>query len=194
MALQLPRERRRFTVDDYYKMAEVGILRPDDRVELLDGEIVQMSPIGSAHAAGVTRVTNAFYARVGDRAVIRVQNPIHLGDHSEPEPDMALLRPRAELYARAHPRPADVLLVVEVADTSAAFDRRVKLPLYACAAIPETWLLVVGAVPSRWIALEVHRDPTPDGYRQIRRLRRGQRLSPLALPNLEVSVDELLGP
>jgi Uma2 family endonuclease len=196
MAVQF--QRRRFTVDDYYQMARAGILKPDDRVELIDGEIVQLSPIGSPHATGVTRVTNVCYGHFTDRAVIRVQNPVHLDGHSEPEPDVALLRPRDDLYASGHPGPADVLLIIEVADTSSAYDRRVKLPLYARFGIPETWLLLVESadgteVSRRRPALEVHRGPSLDGYKEVRRLRRGQRIAPLAFPDVEIAVDDLLG-
>jgi Uma2 family endonuclease len=146
MALQLPR--RRFTVEDYYKMAEAGILTEDDRVELLDGEIVQMSPIGPRHANAVDRANRAFSRRVGDAAVVRVQNPIRLSSRSEPQPDLALLRPRAGGYGRAHPGPKDVLLVLEIADMLVAIDRRVKLPLYARAGVPQYQSLALARQPT----------------------------------------------
>src|SRR5438105_616378 len=142
MVVQLPH--RRFTVDDYYRMGKAGILTEDDRVELLDGEIVEMSPIGSPHAGGVTRCMRVLTRLLGDWAVVAVQNPVRLGPLSEPQPDVAVLKPRPDLYADSHPTPKDVFLIVEVADTSATADRQVKLPLYARAGIPEVWLLVVG--------------------------------------------------
>jgi Uma2 family endonuclease len=186
MAIEL--KRRRFTVDDYYRMAEVGILTEDDRVELLDGEIVEMSPIGSDHAGHVKRLTALFTSRLGARVVVGVQDPVRLSRHSEPQPDIALLRPRADFYARAHPLPADVLLLIEVADTSVETDRRIKMPLYARAGIGEVWL--VDLTTER---VEVYREPVDDGYRKIRTLARGQALGPLAFPDLALRVDDLLG-
>ncbi len=128
--------RRPFTVAEYHRMAEAGVLGEDDRVELLEGEIVQMTPIGSRHAACVARLTHLFVDRLQGRAQVNVQNPVHLSERSEPQPDLALLRPRPDFYARAHPGPADVLLLVEVAETSSDVDWTVKIPLYAGAGVP----------------------------------------------------------
>jgi Uma2 family endonuclease len=133
--------RHRLTVADFRRMGEVGILRPDDRVELIAGEIIDMSPIGSLHAALVARLASALGQRVGETAIIWTQNPLALDDTSQPQPDLAVLRPRADFYAAAHPGPADVLLVIEVADTTLAFDLDVKVPLYAAAGIPEAWVI-----------------------------------------------------
>lgn len=135
MAVQLLK--RLFTVAEYHRMAEAGILGEDDRVELIEGEIVGMTPISSRHAGQVNRLVRLFTQRLGGRAILSVQNPIRLGEHSEPQPDVALLRPRPDFYATAHPGSEDVLLVIEVADlsacdaqagTSAAYDREVKPP------------------------------------------------------------------
>ena len=186
MAVQV--QRRLFTVDEYYQMAAAGILRPDDRVELLDGEIVRMSPIGSPHAAAVTRAQRWFDRRVGERAIVRVQNPVRLDNHSEPEPDIALLLPRADFYARSHPTPRDVLLIVEVADTSLELDRTVKVPLYARAGIPEVWLADLNGG-----GFDVYRGSSPEGYREHVRVERGQQVAPLSLPDLSVGVEDLLG-
>jgi Uma2 family endonuclease len=186
MAIEL--KRRRFTVDDYYRMAEVGILTEDDRVELLDGEIVQMSPIGSDHAGHVKRLTALFTSRLGARVVVSVQDPVRLSRHSEPQPDVALLQPRADFYARAHPRPDDVLLLIEVADTSVETDRRIKMPLYAMAGLREVWLVDLPAE-----RVEVYREPAADGYRESRALARGEDITPQAFPDLPLSVDDLLG-
>jgi len=194
-ALAVPR--RRFTVDEYYRMAEAGILSPEERVELIDGEILQLSPIGDRHQACVDRLNQLFVRRVGDAAIVRVQGPIRLDDHTEPEPDLALLRPRPDFYASGHPLPQDVLLVIEVADTSVAYDRQIKLPRYAHAGIPEVWLLILadpgdpGAGQAS--SLEAYREPSPHGYRSVRRYVLGERLAPQALPDLSCSVDELLG-
>lgn len=179
----------RFTAKDFHRMVEAGILREDDRVELLHGEIVDMPPIGPGHAAGVNRLLNVFLPLQGERkAIISVQNPIHLGEHSEPQPDLALLKPRPDFYAQGHPGPREILLVVEVMESSAGYDREVKVPLYARFGIPETWLVDV----ERGL-IEVYREPGSEGYRQVHTLRRGERLSPEAFPQLILTVDEVLG-
>jgi Uma2 family endonuclease len=180
---------RRFTVADYHRMAETGILGEADRVELLDGEIVEMTPIGPPHASVVPRLTRLFSNQVGQHAIVSVQNPIELAVvDSEPQPDLTLLHPRADFYATQHPGPVETLLVVEVMDTSAERDRRLKLPLYARAAIREVWLVDVGAE-----RIEVYRQPEPDGYRQTRILRRGESTAIEALPDLAIRVDDILG-
>jgi Uma2 family endonuclease len=179
---------RLFTVDDYHQMGKTGILRPDDRVELIEGEVVEVTPIGRRHAACVARATDAFAVPLRGRSIIWVQNPIRLDDYSEPQPDVALLRPKPDFYASAHPTPADVLLIVEVADSSIEYDRRVKLPLYARAGIPEVWL----ALPEQ-DCLEVRCEPSADGYRVARTVRRGERLAPIAFPDLSLGVEDLLG-
>jgi Uma2 family endonuclease len=179
----------RFTVQDYHRMAEAGIFHEDDRLELLEGEIVEMPPIGPGHAGGVKRLMNSFLPlQVESKAIISVQDPIRLGEHSEPQPDLALLKPRPDFYAHEHPSPEDVFLVVEVMDSSTSYDREVKVPLYARFGIPETWLMDVEQG-----LIEMYRDPNPEGYRQVRTLRRGERLSPQAFPELSVTVDALLG-
>jgi Uma2 family endonuclease len=180
--------RRRFTVDEYYRMGEAGILHEDDRVELIEGEIVQMSPIGSRHAACVKRLNGLFSRQIGQTAiVIGVQDPIHLGEYSEPQPDITLLRPRPDFYVSAHPGPADILLVVEVADTSVEYDRGVKIPLYARAGIREYWIVDLAGE-----SVEVYRDPSPEGYRQARQLRRSERIAPEAFPDVEIAIDDIL--
>jgi Uma2 family endonuclease len=133
--------RHLISVDAFHRMGEAGILGPADRVELIDGEIIDMSPIGALHAAIVARLASSFSQRLGEAAVIRCQNPVRLDDMSEPEPDIAILRPRADFYMTAHPGPADVLLVIEVADTSLAYDLGTKVPLYVRHGIPEVWVI-----------------------------------------------------
>jgi len=176
-------------VDEYHRMAEAGILTEDDRVELIDGEVVQMSPIGARHAATVKRCNRALSRVVGDRALVSVQDPVDLDPYNEPQPDVALLRPRADDYAGGTPGPADIFLVVEAADTSLAHDRQVKLRWYAATGVREVWLL---DLPGD--ALEAHREPRSTGYALIRRYQRGERLAPEALPDLVVPVDDLLPP
>lgn len=184
----MPLPHRRFTVDEYYRMAEVGILGPDDRVELLDGEIVEMSPIGSRHAATVTRLQRLFERGAADRSIVRVQQPVRLDRYSEPEPDVAVVAVREDFYAAGHPTPRDVLLIVEVADTSLRYDRHRKLPSYARAGIPEVWLvdLTVDRV-------ETHRAPRGDGYAGHHILGADATLSPRLLPNIAIRVADLLG-
>jgi len=180
--------RRRFTVHEYHRMGEAGILGEDDRVELLEGEIVEMAPIGSRHQAVVDRLTRLFSNRVTDQAMVSVHGLVRLGEDSEPQPDLILLRRRTDFYASAHPGPDDVLLLVEVSDTSADYDREVKLPLYARHGIAEVWL--VGLETE---VVEVFRSPTNQGYQEVSQSGRGQGLSPEAFPQLELAVDDVLG-
>jgi len=179
---------RRFTVDEYHRMGEAGVLHEDDRVELLDGQIVQMSPIGIRHAACVNRLTALFVGRAGNQATVSIQNPLILGEYEEPQPDVVVLRYRADGYQIAHPRPPDTLLVVEVADTSVASDRLNKIPLYARAGVPEVWLI---NLPGDEI--EIYQQPTAGRYARVRTARRGEELTPLELPALVVRADEILG-
>lgn len=179
--------RRRFTVDDYHRMAKAGILHDDDRVELLDGEIVEMAPIGSRHAFAVNNLTAEFGEQAAGRVVISVQNPVRLSLHSEPQPDLLLLRPPRGRYAESLPGPDDVLLVVEVSDTTASYDRRVKLPRYAAAGIPEAWLV---NLPRR--SIEVHREPRDGRCQQVTVYRRGDAITLLALPAITVAVNAIL--
>jgi Uma2 family endonuclease len=138
--VDLPRPHR-LTVADYYRMAEVGILAPDARVELIDGEIIDMAPPGSSHAGTVDYLLEVLGAAANGKAKVRVQNPVRLSQYSEPLPDVALLRPRDDFSRANHPRAEDVLLIVEVAATSLRFDRKKKVPLYARHGIPEVWLV-----------------------------------------------------
>ena len=179
----------RFTVDEYHRMGEVGIFSEDDRVELLAGEIVEMSPIGPLHASIVDRLNALFSSRLGGEVIVRVQNPLLLRvEDSEPQPDVMLLHPRPDFYALSHPEAQDVYLVIVVADTSLVTDREVKFPIYAKVVVPEAWLLDV--VTQR---LEVHHHPTPDGYQDVHSFRRGESVAPQAFPHLVLMVDTLLG-
>ncbi|HYY57826.1 MAG TPA: Uma2 family endonuclease [Pyrinomonadaceae bacterium] len=180
--------KRQFNVTEYNRMAETGILSEDDRVELIEGEIIEMSPIGSRHAACVRRLDATLNQRLGGVAQVSAQNPILLDDYSEPEPDVALLKPRSDFYAEAHPSPSDVLLIVEVADTSVEYDRQVKAPLYARAGIPEMWLV---NLPEEMI--EVYARPENGAYRSREEFTRGQSLSSTTIPDLKVNVEDILG-
>lgn len=180
--------RRLFTVEEYHQMARAGIIGPEDRVELLEGEIVTMSPIGIRHAACVRRLTQILYARVAARATISVQSPVRLDTHSEPEPDVALLRPRPDFYAGGHPGPKDVLLLVEVSDTTQEYDRGGKLSAYANAEIAEVWIVDLTGE-----AVETYREPGAGGYGRVRSFRRGEGIEPAAFADVRIGVDEILG-
>jgi Uma2 family endonuclease len=186
MSVQL--QKRYFNVDEYYRMAEVGLLSPDDRVELIEGEIVEMSPIGKTHGGTVKRSNNFLNRELGDAFIVSVQDPIRLNDFSEPQPDLTLLKPRKDFYRNSHPTPEDVLVVIEVADTSVNYDRNVKLPLYARAGIPEAWLMVL---PKE--VIEVHSQPRNGKYQKIQRLKRGKTLVSSAIIGLSCRVEDLLG-
>jgi Uma2 family endonuclease len=182
MATEVARTRRAFTADEYERMVAAGILRPDERVELIRGEIVEMSPIGHRHGACVACLNKRFVMGVGDRAVVWAQGSVRVTFDSVPEPDLALLRPRS--YRTSAPRREEILLlVVEVAESSLRYDRTEKLRLYAEAGIPEYW--VVG-VEEEWI--EVYRSPEGGAYRERRRAGRGEQIAPLAFPDVSIPV------
>jgi Uma2 family endonuclease len=185
MAIDVELPRRLFTVDEYHRMAEAGIFHPDERVELIEGEIVQMSPIGPRHAGCVINANRLFMTRLGDRVVVSPQNPVIIRPRSEPQPDLLLLRPRALSYSREHPTPADVLLAVEVADTTVRFDRIVKARLYARAGIAEFWLFLANDA-----VVDVHRQPTAGGYAHVSRHGFDQTVSPLAFPAVAFAVSD----
>jgi len=177
-----------FNVDEYYRMAEVGLLSEDDRVELIEGEIVEMSPIGKTHGGTVKRSNRFLNRKLGDSVIVSVQDPVRLNDFSEPQPDLALLKPRKDFYSNSHPEPEDVLVVIEVADTTVNYDRNIKLPLYARAGIPEAWLI---ALPKDII--EVHSQPEGGKYKKVQRLKRGKSLISFSIPGFACKVDDLLG-
>ena len=188
MALDVPT--RRFTVDEYHRMGEAGILGYDERLELIAGQIVVREPIGARHASTVDRLNRLWTSRLGERAIVRIQNPVQFPEaDSELQPDILLLRPRDDFYAAGHPRVADVLLLIEVADTTLRLDRRVKIPLYAAVGVRETWLCDL--VTER---VEVYREPAGGAYRDVETLDRGETVRPAALGDVVVAIDDLLGP
>ena len=187
MAMSTLVQRRRFTVDEYECMVKAGIIREDERVELLDGEIIAMAAIGSRHFACVNRYNRLFNAQLGDRAIVSIQNPFHLSTYSEPEPDLVLFRPRADDYATALPGPEDVLLIVEVSDTTLAYDCDRNLPHYAEAGIPELWITELGRE-----LVTAYREPEGRRYRQAVVYRRGDVLTPAPLPGVAIPVDAIL--
>jgi Uma2 family endonuclease len=180
--------RYRFTVDQYHQMGEAGVFDPECRVELVNGEIFEMSPIDPWHSGVVNRLNHRFVTALGDRAVVHVQNPVGLDSRSEPQPDIMLLRPRDDFYGTAHPGPEHAFLLVEVASTSLRHDRRRKLPLYARAGVPEVWI-----VNRQADAVEVFRGPSIKGYKEHETRRRGEQLAPLAFPDLRLPVSDILG-
>jgi Uma2 family endonuclease len=181
-------QRYRFTAEQYHQMGEAGVFLPGDRVELIEGEIIEMNPIGDPHAGGVNRLNQTFVVRLVGKAVIAPQNPVRLAERNEPEPDIAILKFRADFYASLGPQPEDVLLLIEVADSSVAFDLRIKGPLYARHNIPEYWLVDLGRQQ-----VTVFRQPSAEGYRSMQVHERGASLTMTALPDVTVTVDEILG-
>ena len=182
-----PLEPRRFTVAEYYAMVEAGILTEDDRVELIDGVVTDMAPVGSRHLGCVNCYNRELSGAVGRRAIVQVQSPVRLDDNTEPQPDVALLREQADGYASGHPGPGDVLLLIEVADSSVGYDRNEKMPRYARAGIPEVWLTVL---PEN--VVEAHTEPTENGYRVTRRFRVGDVLRPGCFEDVEIAVEAIL--
>jgi Uma2 family endonuclease len=181
-------QRRRFTVEEYYRMAEVGILGPTDRVELIEGEIVQISPISHLHSACVVALGEALKHAFGDRGLLSPQNPLRLPRDTVPQPDVVFLRPPLSQYWARLPQPEDVLLLVEVAETY-RYDREVKVPLYARAGIPEVWI-----VDLNHNVVEVFRMPSPTGYGSIVRIERNGTIAPVAIPDVVVTVADILPP
>ena len=179
--------RRRFTVAEYHAMAHAGILTRDDRVELLDGDLILMPPIGGWHAARVNSFIKYMHPPLQDRVVFAVQNPTRLNDLSEPQPDVMLLRMRDDLYEDSHPSPEDVLLLIEVADTTLEYDRGAKLSAYARAGIPEVWI-----VTRKERRIESYTDPSGDKYSTVRHFNPGETIAPQAFPDVSLQVNNLI--
>ena len=176
-----------FTVTDFERMAETGILSENDRVELIEGEIIEMSPIGNRHAACVDRFNELIVGLRLD-VIVRVQSSIQLDDYWQPQPDLALLRRRDDFYSGSRPRAADVLLVIEVADTALEYDRFVKLPAYARAGIPEVWLANLPAD-----RIEMYAEPVNGAHTVIKHATRGEVIESSSIDELRLSVDDILG-
>jgi Uma2 family endonuclease len=180
--------RRPITVAEYHRMGEVGILDEDDRVELIEGQLVAMAPIGSDHSGTVNAINHLLVLTVGNRGVVGVQNPVHLDDHSEPQPDFTVLKPRVDFYKRATPRPNEVLLIIEVANSSLNYDRGVKRSLYARHGILEFWIVNLAAQE-----VEVCRSPTGEGYGSVSRVGIEGTLEIEALPGATIAAAAFLG-
>ena len=181
--------RRKFTVAEYNLMGEAGILQPDERVELIEGEIQKMSPKGKRHSVSTTRANDCFRKQLGDKVIVRSQEPIVIGEHSEPEPDIALVVPTEKEYIDHHPKPQEVLLVLEVSDTTLAKDRIIKARLYGQAGVIQYGVLNVNARE-----LEDYRDPDESGYRTKHTYKAGESFTLVAFPEISIAVSDLLPP
>jgi Uma2 family endonuclease len=181
--------RHAFTVDEWHRMGDAGLFGEDARVELLDGEVIEMSPIGSVHSGCVIALNRLLVEATGRSALISVQGPVRLDDRSEPQPDVAVLAPRSDGYRRSHATPAEILLLIEVADSSLIFDRGRKASYYAASGVTETWV-----VDLEGEQVLVMRSPGSDGYAEVQSLGRGDRLDIEALPGVVLDVEDVLGP
>jgi len=185
--MQIETTKKLFTVDEYYRMAQAGIIGPDDRVELIDGEVLRMSPIGHRHSVCVTLATELFVSALKGRANVRIQLPLRLTDHTEPQPDVVLLRYRPDSYRGKEVTTQDVLLIVEVSDTTLQYDRDFKLARYAAAGIREVWIENIEADE-----LLVYRETVGSAYAKCLVLRRGDSVEALAFPETTFKIDDLL--
>jgi Uma2 family endonuclease len=176
----------RFTVQQYHLMHKAGVFTEGDRYELINGEIREMSPIGIKHAVCVTRLSTLFINCLINKAIIWSQNPIHLSNNSEPQPDIAILKWRDDFYAEALPTPDDILLIIEVADSTISYDRDVKMPLYAANGIPEMWLFDVNQQ-----IIEGYSQPLASGYKRMQRYEQGDTLSLVAFPDVTLNWESL---
>lgn len=186
MSVQL--DRRTFTVEEYRRMGETGILSEDDRVELIEGEIVKMSPIGDHHAACVGWLNRTLTLLLQHVALVWMQNPVQLDDYSEPEPDILVLKPRDDFYWNGKPRPEDVLVLIEVSDSTLESDRQIKVPLYARAGVPEVW--IVNLIDER---VELFADPSGGAYQTVAVFSRDEEVQSRSLAALRLGVSEIFG-
>jgi Uma2 family endonuclease len=180
---KVPLPYHRWTVEEFHQMAIAGLLDETDRVELIEGEMIDMAPIGSKHAYLVDKLAQALTRNCGSQ-LVRVQNPIRMSERSEPQPDIAVVKGRN--YMEAHPTAADVLLVVEVSDSTLEYDRDIKLGLYARHGIPEVWLLDVNARQNM-----VYREPSEGQYRLIRKPTAAEAVSPMLVPEVAIALTEI---
>jgi Uma2 family endonuclease len=188
VAMSVQLLRRKFTVEQYHKMAEAGILTQDDKVELIRGEVLEMQSVSTKHTTCVRRVSNLLSRHLGDKVLVSIHNPVELNSTSEVQPDVALLKPSEDFYETAHPQPRDVFLLVEVVDSTVKYDREVKIPVYAEDSITEVWL-----VDLEEEFIEVYRDPSAYGYQNIQKFTREQSLSTQTFRHVSFAVDEILG-
>lgn len=185
--MRIEAEKKLFTSDDISKMYDAGILGPDDRVELLDGEIILMNP-GRRHAACTNRANSFLTEALGRRAIVSIQNPIVIDIHNEPKPDVVVFKRREDFYVSVDPAPEHALLVIEISDTTLSFDQKKKLPHYAASGVPEFWIEDL-----QHQSLHVYRDPAGSDYKTHLTFHRGDSLSPLAFPDVVFKIEDLLG-
>ena len=178
----------RFNVEEYHRLIENNILHEDDRVELIEGRIIDMTPIGSKHAACVSRLNEILSEKLQKRAIINIQNPICLTAYTEPEPDIAIIKRRPDFYAEQLPQPEDVLLIIEVSDSSVDYDCETKIPLYAKSNIPEVWL--VNLIENN---VAIYSGPSSEGYNVITKHHHNQILSPKSFHDITLTVSEIFG-
>lgn len=184
---EFPGLKHRISVDAYHRMGDAGVFPPEARVELIEGEIIDMAPIGSRHASVVNRLTRIIVPAVGEKAIVQVQGPVRLSELSEPEPDIALLKPRADYYRDALPGAADVLLLIEVADSTQRYDRRIKVPLYARHGVPEVWVIDLENA-----LVHFHRRPGAGAYADISATERPAVTPIAALPGIAIDLTGIL--
>jgi Uma2 family endonuclease len=186
MSAQIPR--RKFSISDYHRMAEIGILSENERIELIAGDIVTMIPIGSQHKACIERLKQLFTTLLADTVIVWVQNPICLGEYSEPEPDLALLKFRPDLYSEHRPTAKDVFLIVEVTEQVLDYERHSKLPVCAQAGIGEVWLVNV-----KNMEVEVYTNPAGQEYDMYRKFCQEHTITSVIFPNLRIPVEKIFG-
>lgn len=180
--------RKLFTTAEYHQMIEAGVFNEDDRIELIEGEFYEMSPIGPRHAAAVNRLTRVLSIQLSDSAIVSVQNPVELSLHSEPQPDITVLKWRDDFYSQSHPQPSDVLIAIEVSDTTQDRDRGFKIPVYARAGLAEAWLIDLFND-----CIEIYYQPANGKYQDKKIVNRGQAIVSPSVPGLQLSADEILG-
>jgi len=180
--------RRKITVAEFQRMGDIGIFHNDERLELIDGEIIKMTPIGSRHAYCVNRMAEFLITHLGNRAMVSTQNPVCLGKYSEPQPDIAIIKRTERKYMTSHPDASDVYLIIEFADSSINFDHDVKLPAYAKAGIQEVWIvdLISGCI-------EIYQEPTTSGYKKVNKKKGSDTFSPSSFPDITIIVNQALG-
>ena len=187
-AAEVELARRRFTAAEFLRLVEIGVLAEGDRVELIQGDLIEMSPIYITHIATLNRLVWLLSNALGKQVILSVQNPVQLSEDNLPQPDVAIFRFQEEFYSEQHAKPEDILLIIEVADTSLRYDQRVKSKLYGTAGIADYWIV---NLPERQI--EVYREPRPNGYRTVTTYAPGETLSPLAFPDVVLQVEQIMG-
>ena len=179
--------RLKFNIHDVERMIKAGVFAGNERVELIEGELIQMAPQGNNHISSIIRLDRFLHRRVGDDVLVSVQNAVIINNINEPQPDISLLRFREDYYSTAKARPEDILLLIEVSDSTVTYDRKIKVPLYARNGVAEVWLI---NLPKKIV--EVYNHLENGKYKVVKKLERGETLSPKLIPSLKLKVDEIL--